>query len=121
MIYKGFLNINEYGVLNLDSEPLVELIESNFKINETISVRYYITDIECRLEDVNKALIFKTLGGDITQLYFNLDAYSEYTIMDLQQDLVIGGHNLFSELESYDGRYLILIVERAPEINFGSK
>jgi hypothetical protein len=112
MNYIGKLNINEYGCLECGGEYLVEAVECDFKKGDKVFVRYYLSDKEITLDQANRALIIKTCGGDIDELEFILDAYSEYTIMDYKEELKVGGHDLFEELEDYEGKYLILIIEK---------
>jgi len=112
MIYTGKLNINEYKCLECGREYLVESVECAFKKGDKVFVRYYLSDKEITLDQANTALIIKTCGGDIDELEFILDAYSEYTIMDYKEELKVGGHDLFEELVDYDGKYLILIIEK---------
>ncbi len=112
MVYKGKLNIDEYGCLECGEEYLIESVECDFKRGDNVFVRYFISDKEITLEQANTALITKTLGGNIDSLEFVLDAYSEWTIMDYNEELKIGGHDLFDEIEDYEGQYLILIIEK---------
>ncbi len=112
MIYTGKLNIDEYGCLKCDNEYLVESVEYDFKKGDKVFVRYYLSDKEITLEQANTALIIKTCGGNIDALEFILDAYSEYTIMDYKEELKVGRHDLFEELRDYEGKYLILIIEK---------
>jgi len=112
MIYTGKLNIDEYGCLECGDKYLVEAVECDFKKGDKVFVRYYLSDKEITLEQANTALIIKTFGGDIEKLEFILEAYSEYTIVDYKEELKVGGHDLFDELECYEGKYLILIIEK---------
>jgi hypothetical protein len=56
-------------------------------------------------------MVIYLFGGDIEELDFVLDAYSEYTIMDYSEELKIGGHDLFNELQNSEGKFLLLIIE----------
>lgn len=111
MIYKGFLEIDEYGCLKCGDSYLVKDIELDFKKGDKVFVRYYVTDKEVTEDKAEEALILKTIGGNIDDLEFVLDAYSEYTIMELEEHLVVGGHDLFNELQSCEGKFLTLIIE----------
>jgi len=110
--YSGFLNIDEYGCLTIGDNYLIDLIDDDFKKGDKIFIRYYITDKEVTDEEAAKAHIIKTIGGEIDELDFILDAYSEYTILDYNEELKIGGHDLFDELCNSDGKYLNLIIEK---------
>ena len=117
MIYKGKLNIDEYGCLECGDRYLVNSVECDFKKGDKVFVRYYLSDEEITLEQANTALIAKTCGGDINELEFILDSYSEYTIMDYKEELKVGGHDLFNELQDCDGKYLILIIKKLNVMN----
>jgi len=111
MIYKGFLNIDEYGCLECGESYLILDVESDFKKGDKVFVRYFLSDKEITEEQAKEALILKTFGGYIEELDFVLDAYSEYTIMDYSEELKIGGHDLFNELQDSEGKFLLLIIE----------
>ena len=110
-IYSGFLKIDNYGCLTCDGSYLVESIENDFKQGDNVFIRYYITDKEVTEIQAGETLITKTFGGNLDELQFILDAYSEYTIMELEENLVIAGHDLFSELQNFEDKYLTLIIE----------
>ena len=111
MIYKGILEIDEYGCLTCGNSYLVEEVEADFKKGDNVFVRYYVTDKEVTEEEAKEALILKTIGGNLDKLEFILDAYSEYTIMELEEHLVVGGHDLFNELQDCEGKFLTLVIE----------
>ena len=113
MIYTGKLNIDDYGCLEYgDNGYLLEDVEGDFNRGDKVFVAYYISDKEITLNEAKEALVMKTCGGNIDELEFILDAYSEWTIMDYKEDFKVGGHDLFDELEDHDGKYLILIIEK---------
>lgn len=111
MIYKGILKIDDYGCLKCGDSYLVEDVEADFKKGDNVFVRYYVTDKEVTEDEAKEALILKTIGGNVDELEFVLDAYSEYTIMELKESLVLGGHDLFNELQNCEGKFLTLIIE----------
>ena len=113
MFYKGILNIGEYGCLECGDQYLIEQINNDFNKGDKVFVRYYLADKEISEEQANEAQIIKTLGGDVDELDFILDAYSEYAICDYNEELKIGGHDLFNELVNEEGKYLILVIEPA--------
>lgn len=116
MVIKGKLDIDEYGCLLCGESYIIETLNDNFKKGEKVFIRYFISDKEISEEEANSAFIIKSIGGDIEELDFVLDAYSEYTILDYNEELQIGGHNLFSELQDYDGKYLILIIDKINDL-----
>ncbi len=111
MIYKGILEIDEYGCLKCGDSYLVEDVEADFEKGDKVFVRYFLSDKEITEEQAKDALILKTFGGDIEELDFVLEAYSEYTIMDYSEELKIGGHDLFNELQDSEGKFLLLIMK----------
>lgn len=110
-IYKGFLNINEYGCLECGDLYLISEIESNFKKGDKVFVRYFLSDKEITEGQAKEALILKTFGGDIEELDFVLDAYSEHSINELEEHLVVDGHDLLNELQACEGKFLLLIID----------
>lgn len=106
--YTGYIDIDGDGLLNIvqDDKSLVlaDLIKNDFNIGDNVSVKYYILDKEKTEEEATDALL-KRIYGDIEKLNFILEAYSEWTILDL------GGHDLIEELSGYEGKYLILIIK----------
>lgn len=118
-VYSGYLTVDDYhflclspddGYINLGNS-LASLVSADFAIGSKVFVRYFITDSEASEESVNETLIHKTFGYDNIEANYALEAYSEVTIELWEEDLKIGGHDLISELTTYSGKYLILIIE----------
>ena len=117
--YKGYLAICEYGFLTLNESQnesygvsLAESIEEDWGTGHEVSLRYYIGEKQMALDQATIALIEKAFGGELEAEYI-LDAYSEYTIMELEEELKIGGHDMISELESHEGKYAVIVIESA--------
>ena len=115
--YKGYIAICEYGFLTLDEDKnesygssLAGDIEEDWKKGQKVSLRYYIGEEPMTLEQATTALIEKTFGGEVNAKYI-LDAYSEYTIMEMEENLQIGGHDMIGELYSHEGKYAVIVVE----------
>lgn len=115
--YKGWLGTCEYGFLSISDDKnesygpsLADLITDDWETGEKVSLRYYIADAPMTEEQANEALIHKLYGGDLDAEYV-LDAYSEYTILEWEEGLKIGGHNLIEELSTFDGKYALIVVE----------
>lgn len=108
MTFKGFLKTDEFGCLKCGDNYLISAIDKNFKIDEKVFVSYYITEEMVSEEEAKQALIINTVGGNIEELDFILYAYSENTIMLYNEELIIEEHDLFEELSSSIGKYLIL-------------
>lgn len=119
-IYNGYITTDEYGFLcfSKNSNPrdyehgssLAATIQDDIKDNPLVSVRYFICDKKTNLEEAEKLLIYKMFGGKLNVEY-ELDAYSEYTIEEWNQDLTVGGHDLIQELNFYNEKYAILVIE----------
>jgi hypothetical protein len=106
----GFISIDEYGCLCVGNSYIIEKINEEFSTGDKVSVRYYITDTETSEEEAMEANIMRSIGASIDSLDFILEAYSEYTILEYNEKLKIGGHDLFAELCSYEGKYLNLTI-----------
>ncbi len=109
--YSGRLNIDDYGCLQCGETHLIDDMNDDFKQGDKVFVRYFLADKEITEEEATEALILKTIGGNVDELNFVLDAYSEYTIMEYDEKAVIGGHDLLAELQGAEGKYLLLIIE----------
>jgi len=118
IIYRGTLSIDEYGCLriydlgNKNDFYLIEDIFINFKKGDKVFIRYYITNVEAKFKDIQKSQIHKLCGGEIEALNFILNAYSEVTIEDYDETLIVGGHDLFRELVSFEGKYITLNIQK---------
>lgn len=114
MVYKCKIEADsDYGLLLCQDFYLIESIADTFKRGDVVSVEYFITDKEVTEEEAREAFVMKTLGGPIDELDFVLDAYSSYTINELTEELIIGGHDLLEELQSFEGSFLILVINLA--------
>lgn len=109
--YSGILEIDEYGCLNCGGSYLIMDMNDDFKQGDKVFVRYFLADKEITEEEATEAMILKTIGGNVDDLNFVLEAYSEYTILEYDETAVIGGHDLFAELQDAGGKYLLLVIE----------
>lgn len=114
-IYKGLLEIDPYDCLCCGDEYLLEKISDDIRKGDRVSVRYYISSKEIGEEDANKVLLINSFGGDVESISFVLEAYSEWTIEEYEEIFNVGGHDLYQELSSYKGKYLLLIIEKIKE------
>lgn len=81
-----------------------------------MSLRYYIADDNVTPEEAVRALVAKLYGGEMDVKYV-LEAYSQYTIEEWEENLRIGGHDLVEELKSHDGKFAVIVVEEASSPN----
>jgi len=85
-------------------EPLAEQVASAIdEHGANLSVRYFITDREHSLEELQERLVKRIVGvGDAVYS----DHYSEITgYLWTDQELNVGGHDLLDELSSHVGQY----------------
>ena len=114
--FKGWIEEGEYGddydALLIDGEPLAQTFEENSITRKPVTVCYYICETEKTLEEAKEAYLKMVMGleGEAEAEYSH--AYSEVTgYLWTDEELKIGGHDLCEELKSYEGKYLILLVE----------
>jgi hypothetical protein len=99
---------NGHETVKLNGEPIAEELE--YLSGEMVTVRYYISDKEATEEELREDFLINTLYGNLESEYGA--RYSEITgYLWTDDELNIGGHSLLDELESYDGKYICLIVE----------
>jgi len=109
--HKGWLSVGDdadcHETVFLNGEPITE--ELDYMDRHLVTVRYYISDKEDTLENIQDNFI-KSLHGDSVAEYYPV--YSEMTgYLWTTENLKIGGHNLLQELETYHGKYLYLLVD----------
>ena len=113
-IYEGFIEIREYPeefeeilFLSTLNKPLAE--ELQYLANKEVSIKYWICDKQITLDDAIESFVHKLYGT--TKIEFEMH-YSDYTgFLWTDEELMVGGHDLLTELKSYKGKYLILQVE----------
>lgn len=117
IIYEGFLSIgqaagcpgesNYKDAMLLVDQSIAE--ELDWMTGKNVSVRYWVTDEKASLEQVQAAHM-ETVMGVVDAKFIHY--YSEVTgYLYTTENLVIGGHNLLQELESFIGKYLILAID----------
>ena len=136
-IYKGVKTMNEIhlsGYLNRDGYfggdsdsclaiktkedniVLAEIFEEKFNGKE-VYIKYYITDEETTIEDMEEKYIKKLFGLVQASIY---PVYSDITgYLWTNEEIEVNGHNLFKELDSYVGKFInILIREKCEPVTF---
>jgi hypothetical protein len=115
-IYNGQIRNNIYNILCIDDIQLCEDIDNSFEVGDILQIVYYITDKKVyNLRDLLEAQINCQLGI-VDKLYFILDAYSEYTIEELQEDFILGGHNIIDEISTFQGKYIFMIIKKIEKV-----
>lgn len=115
-IYTGFISEDEYGFLCISEEKnpynkysIASEVSEDWKEGDKVRVRYYTTEEKTTSSEVRARSIKKMLGE--MNVKYELDAYSEWTVLSWEENLTIGGHDLIKELAEYEGKYLVLIIE----------
>ena len=95
-VYQGWVNECTFGFVTLHedktnnySESLADQVSADWKKGDIVAVRYYVADKPMTEEEAVSMLIAKIYGGEINANYI-LDAYSEWTVLEWEEDLVIG-------------------------------
>jgi hypothetical protein len=101
------------GMLN-KKQDLVKKFESiNELYNSEVGVSFYISNDKKGEEEVKEQYL-KQIFGDISASYDdNTYYYSEYTYDNSSYDttLMVGGHNLLRELETYKGKWCVIKIK----------
>lgn len=123
-IYQGKITLRDLGeaddilfVETLPSpdfgdDPFVEIFQDDLKkYGSTVSVQYYISGEPRTIKELTENAV-SILAGAADARYE--DHWSDLTgYLWTDQDLSVGGHDLWKELASYKGRYLYMIVDFA--------
>lgn len=81
--------------------------------NMEIQVGYYLSDDVCTKEEILEGFLKKLFGSVDASYEANVYAYSSWTTGTYYDtNLTIGGHDLFLELNSEEGRFILI------ELNF---
>ena len=82
---------------------------------KVVTIKYWITDreedvsfIECSKGEMPGAFVVKSISGKMKigiQTIYYLDVFSS------EEDIIVGGHDLLSELKNNVGKWLILEIE----------
>lgn len=115
IVYKGFIKGRDYGeghglFLSGQDEPLAEQIMYDLDENtKQCSIRFYISDTEKTIEQLREDRLHSLSGGLMSRFRH---AYSEYTgYLWTDEDLMIGNHDLLSDLYFHEGKYLHLEID----------
>lgn len=113
--YQGKVSEGDYGenwrALFIGSgDPICKQIENDIEqYGNYLSVRYYVSDEEKTLEQVSEDFIKRAMGMG-NAVYS--DMYSEITgYLWTDEELNVGGHNLFDRISDAEGKYINLVIE----------
>ena len=91
-----------------DNIVLAEFFENNLDKKE-VYIRYYITDEYLPTEKIEENFIKKISGTVNATIY---PVYSDITgYLWTEENIKINGHNLFEEINNYEGKYLDMVIE----------
>lgn len=102
-----------YGIIFLSddpTDPLTRRVEDDLdSFGRYATIRYFISDEQRSIDELDENLIGKVCG-DLAADYH--DVYSEYTgYLWTDQELNIGGHDIFKELNGSLGRFAHIGIE----------
>jgi len=114
LIYKGVIREGSKGeneaalFIGETEEPIALEFEEEIQ-GKQVSARYWISDSEKTKEELTENTIL-TMVGAVDADYG--DRYSDYTgYLWTDEELIIGGHDLLSELRSNIGRFIYLEID----------
>jgi hypothetical protein len=116
-VYLGFVSECPYGFVALDDDKtrdypdsLAEKVSADWKKGDVVAVRYYVSDAPMTEDEAVARLVATMYGGEMDANYV-LSAYSESTVLELEDGLTVGGHDLAQELRTHVGKYVVLVIE----------
>lgn len=112
MIINGQICIDEYDLIEINGDYLIEKLYKEFDNGDVIQLSYYITDKKIENMDKLNLKLFNSLIGIIDHIDFELIAYSEMTIEELREDFKLGGHDIRDMIRGFDGYYLFMIINK---------
>lgn len=111
--YAGLIDVRRHGdsgdvlfIIGFD-EPFAKTLE--WMRNKQVSVRYWITDVRCTVDEASDAFLRRCFGDADVKFRVHYSDLTGYLWTD--EDLNVGGHDLLAELKSFEGKWLILEVE----------
>lgn len=119
--YRGTITQRDHGeafdILFLSDDgddPLARRIEDDMdELGRYLSVRYFIADAERSLAELEDSLIRQLVGDAEVEYHSHYSEVTGYLWTD--ENIVVGGHDLLSELDSSLGKFAHL------EINFAKE
>lgn len=86
---------------------------ANARLSKDVRVRYLISDKKIESEDeAAESRFAEQIGTHKLRYDRGTYVYSELTAADwVDEDFIVGGHNLVEELKSFAGKWLYMVVE----------
>jgi hypothetical protein len=105
------IDLTEFFSDNYDHGLSFDFEEESTDTLKNIFFRFYSSNKECTLEGAIKGHV-KKISGNLTAVGQEY-GYSEYTVEGFDVTaLVLGGHNLGKIMESYEGKYLHILIDQ---------
>jgi hypothetical protein len=100
------------GVVNdcVEAKPLAEVLYYKGLNNKFLTVRYWISDKPGDEEDLKEDYLQCLYGKTESEYGARYSDYTGYLWTD--EDFIVGGHDIITELKSYIGKYLYLVVQK---------
>lgn len=127
LILKGKIEVHHYAYGEYKDISIVgedgykrlltgQLREFTLNYGKMINVRYYYsTDPIKDLTHAQQIVMHKLYGGFSADFTASQEGYSDVTQwMEYTTELKVGGHDLFKELESFEGFYVLIEIDDAP-------
>jgi hypothetical protein len=117
--YEGWISEHSSGeadeilFLSKVSDPLADAVSDDMFHGRYLSVRYFISDTEVPIEELEEAEIRKIVGGGEAGLRHRYSEITGYLWTD--EDLMVGGHDLLEEIRSHLGKWCHLEITFSKE------
>jgi hypothetical protein len=114
-VYEGWISLHTCGeaedilYLSKVSDPLASAVADDMFHGQFLSVRYYISDAEVSIDELEEAEIRKIVGGGEARFRHRYSEITGYLWTD--EDLIVGGHDLIGILSSQLGKWCHLEIE----------
>ncbi len=103
-------------VVDNQSEIFAEYLSDELDLhNKYLTVRYWISDKPGDEEDLKEDYLHYLYGRTESKYGVHYYDYTGYIWTD--EDFNVGGHDIITELKSYVGKYLYLVIEEGKDEN----
>jgi hypothetical protein len=107
IIERDYSSTDDALSLSTLNKPLAEELE--YITGRNVTVRYWLSKRQVSFTELKTEAVKVIMGGFKSEFY---ERYSEYTgYLWTTQELMVGGHDLLGELETYVGYWLVLEIE----------
>lgn len=114
LINDALYNLDFDEVSNDDDFP--SGIERRY-IEKNVSMQLFVSDKEESLESIQEKVILDSMG--LLEYQVDWYGYSEYTIEGYEiTEFKLGGHDIFEIINSYEGKYVYLVIDKVESSDF---